>query len=35
MHELCHLREKNHQKPFWNLVYSWMPDYKVKIASKK
>ena len=28
IHELAHLIEKNHQKPFWDLVYSWMPDYE-------
>lgn len=35
IHELCHLREKNHQKPFWNLVYTWMPDYKERITNKE
>ncbi|PID83887.1 hypothetical protein CSB09_03840 [Candidatus Gracilibacteria bacterium] len=29
VHELAHLQEKNHQKPFWNLVYSMMSDYDV------
>lgn len=28
VHELAHLREKNHQKPFWNLVYTMMPEYE-------
>ncbi len=28
VHELAHLREKNHQKPFWNLVYRMMPEYE-------
>lgn len=28
VHELAHLREKNHQKPFWDLVYSMMPEYE-------
>lgn len=28
IHEIAHLREKNHQKPFWDLVNSWMPEYK-------
>ena len=31
IHELAHLIEKNHQKPFWNLVYSWMPNYEKEI----
>ncbi|MBM7616102.1 M48 family metallopeptidase [Alkaliphilus hydrothermalis] len=28
LHELCHLREMNHSKDFWNLVESFMVDYK-------
>jgi len=28
IHELAHLREKHHQKSFWDLVYSWIPDYE-------
>lgn len=27
-HELAHLREKNHQKPFWDLVQHLMPEYQ-------
>jgi predicted metal-dependent hydrolase len=27
VHELCHLRERNHQPPFWRLVASVLPDY--------
>ncbi len=27
VHEVCHLVEKNHQKPFWDLVGSVMPEY--------
>ncbi|HOD93771.1 MAG TPA: SprT family zinc-dependent metalloprotease [Clostridia bacterium] len=28
VHELCHLKHKNHQKPFYDLVKMHMPDYK-------
>ncbi len=28
IHELAHLIEKNHQKSFWDLVNSWMPEYE-------
>ncbi len=28
LHELCHITEKNHSKKFWNLVSSYMEDYK-------
>jgi len=28
IHELCHLRQMNHSKEFWNLVAQLMPDYK-------
>ena len=28
IHELAHLREKHHQRSFWNLVYSMMPEYE-------
>jgi predicted metal-dependent hydrolase len=30
LHELCHIQEKNHSKRFWNLLSSFMPDYKQK-----
>jgi predicted metal-dependent hydrolase len=30
VHELCHLRHRNHDKPFWNLVGSIIPDYQAR-----
>jgi predicted metal-dependent hydrolase len=29
IHELAHLRQKNHSRTFWELVGSLMPDYKI------
>lgn len=29
VHELCHLKEFNHNRSFWELVSQTMPDYKV------
>jgi predicted metal-dependent hydrolase len=29
IHELCHLKEMNHSKKFWNLVESLVPGYKL------
>jgi predicted metal-dependent hydrolase len=29
LHELCHIKEKNHSKRFWDLVNFYMPDYKM------
>lgn len=28
LHELCHLKYMNHSKDFWNLVATYMPNYK-------
>ncbi|PIT87369.1 MAG: hypothetical protein COU31_03400 [Candidatus Magasanikbacteria bacterium CG10_big_fil_rev_8_21_14_0_10_40_10] len=28
VHELCHLRQFNHSRNFWDLVSQTMPDYK-------
>ncbi|GEM_PF-694326 len=29
VHELCHLKEMNHSKDFWNLVAEKMPEWKM------
>ena len=28
LHELAHIKEKNHSKKFWDIVSFYMPDYK-------
>jgi len=33
VHELCHLKEFNHSRKFWNLIEKTLPDY-LKIRSK-
>lgn len=30
LHELCHLKHMNHSKDFWNLIETYMPDYKAR-----
>lgn len=35
VHELAHIQHKNHQKTFWRLVESYLPDYKTQIAELK
>ena len=30
VHELCHLREMNHSRGFWELLARRIPDYKVR-----
>lgn len=32
VHELCHIRYKNHSRDFWNLVAEHLPDYKQRRA---
>jgi predicted metal-dependent hydrolase len=29
LHEICHLKYMNHSKKFWDMVESYMPDYKI------
>lgn len=29
LHELCHIKHKNHSKNFWNLLSFYMQDYKL------
>ena len=28
LHEMCHIKQMNHSKKFWNLVEQYMPEYK-------
>jgi len=35
VHELSHIKHKNHQKKFWKLVEEYMPDYKERIKVLK
>ena len=30
VHELCHLKEFNHSRKFWDLVAKAIPDYKIR-----
>lgn len=31
IHELAHIKEKNHSKKFWDLVEEYCPDYKKRV----
>jgi predicted metal-dependent hydrolase len=31
VHELAHIKHKNHKKDFWKLVEKYIPDYKIRI----
>lgn len=35
VHELAHIKHKNHSKNFYNLIESILPDYKTRIALLK
>lgn len=35
VHELAHIRHKHHQKEFWSLVQTYLPDYKHRVAELK
>ena len=35
VHELAHIQHKHHQKMFWQLVESYLPDYRTQITELK
>jgi predicted metal-dependent hydrolase len=35
VHELAHLKQRNHSSAFWAEVAAWMPDYQVRRAQLK
>jgi len=34
VHEICHLKESNHKKDFYDLVYQYYPNYKEEIKRR-
>jgi len=30
VHELCHMKEMNHSKNYWNIVKSIIPDFELR-----
>jgi predicted metal-dependent hydrolase len=30
VHELCHIKERNHSQKFWHLVKLHLPDYQIQ-----
>ena len=30
VHEMCHMKHKDHSKEFWDSVYSVMHDYEIR-----
>jgi len=35
VHELAHIKHKHHQKDFWDLVQSYLPNYKAQVNELK
>lgn len=35
LHEIAHLSHQNHSKDFYDYIYKFMPDYKLRIAGLK
>ena len=35
VHELAHIKQKHHQKDFWNLVEQYLPAYKIQVKELK
>jgi predicted metal-dependent hydrolase len=35
LHELCHMRIKEHSHRYWDLIYKFIPNYREKIERLK